>query len=1681
MQTSNDSGTRAIDAALGKLKENSPHATDGKWLEEIVVSAGPHIKDWNFSECYHWRDWPDREKHFPGSSKIDPGIDVVAVRSDETRVAIQCKARQLDERGCGAPVSKAEMDKFLSVSAHPFWTERWIVINGRIEPSPQLDSAMALQENTPKWINMARDLQDQSADADESETSGQSESDPNGVQSKNSMQREAVENSVRILKEHAQSDSGGLPVGQARGKIILPCGTGKTRISLRIVEELTAQGELSIILCPSIALVAQIRREYLQHRNVEMRALAVCSDQTAGYDPKKEDRVVANEDPTIDRSNVSASEVKGKVTTDPKEIAEWIIDSAGANAVNVIFGTYQSGHRIADALGQTGTEAKVLIADEAHRTAGLKRRRGKSASEAEKRLRDFTLCHDNDAFPATYRVYQTATPRVYNTSKRTSKDSDYIVRSMDDETVFGVELYRKSYVEAVNNEWLSDYRIIALAINDRDAYEEANKLAKNTKSVGRRKLSSYDYMRGLAFALAMGGAAQAASEDDIKIESCIAFMNTVDKSKNMAADLQSETVKRWVQKWLDEDNAKRQTQKRQTVSNYSLEHLDATSNVTARDHAKYMLATASEQKPYGIVNVGIFGEGTDSPSLNAVAFLEPRRSPIDVIQAVGRAMRKADNKEFGYIVCPVVIPPNVDAEQWLSISEKDEGWREMAQILLALRAHDQRIEEELAKLMYLYIPPPPEEIRALVAVAMDNMSIQYREHQGKQGEAELAVKRVLEGTSALSEEFSAIKEEKSSQEFSVNEKSPQKTEQIQFSIIVAGKKNSDGSTKIRINSIQRDKPKQDGTPGNVNIEKSKKKAGNMINRGEGRSVSPGERKPGKKRTKNEIMEANAQRMMKLSGMDVHGNAIRMNLLTKSGLRRNRVLRDLNILEESVKEARYHLQSDDLSDMLDRHFGLDQLKTAPGKTSADGCTIAALLMMNAAMLHQRISNGGWLPEISSLSEIKSHVRVVHRMSREWERIMRHDFETVLEPPLEAIYAVEDTGKMAGLERALRHIAAEAERIAETYADMGADHAGALFNSVMGNQASDGAFFTRPAAASIAARLTLDACGDADWTNLEVWREHKTVDLACGSGTLLTAMLTDMKRRAREQGAGEYEIAALQRIAVEETIKGLDINPVSLQLAAAQLTAGNQYIRYSKMGLHRMPYGPQHDGTDAAGTLELLSQKAILPRPGELNIPDIRIESEEVWKHDDAQLEKPVEAVKNSRIVIMNPPFTNRTKMGEKFATEIQKRLRERADAMESILVKADPALQGLDKNSIEPLFVALADLCADDDNSSITLINPTIALTATSAQRKREILAQRCHIHTIVTSHDPKQINMSQNTSINESVIIAKRHKGTKPPTRFVNLDKFPVDDVEVADLHESILAANEQGEIPNGWGAISYWPADRIETGDWTPAIWRSPKLADAARQFATNPNMLTIQRHGFSCWKTSAINKRDFIPATFDTPWNFPLIDSKGANGQKTIRSVPDAEWQPARLDEERRILNGGTYPEVDKLLNKAGYLLITSGQDTSTARLTAIASDEKYVGRAFLPVVGPSVRQAKAIAVFINSTAGRLQLLRNAGRKLSFPLYNPAPLESIRIPDIEDARILRILSACWEATKDAPVPQFRDGECDVRVLWDEAVAAALGWDRSELSRLRLLLHQEPHVRGLGYNQYADAAEADE
>ena len=1626
-----------ISNALDEIERTSPHQTDGEWLERLTVECAPLIAEWDVDESWLWADWPGRSEHYPHATDI--GIDIVGRRlSDGKLIAIQCKSRQLDEGGRGAQVTKHELNSFIAASSDPIWAERWLVTNGAIRLA---DNAVATAATKPvKPVNIESDLRKQQGLNQSGHTEPCPHCDGSGDRrTRDCMQREAIETSVDLLQKHAAV------TGKARGRIILPCGTGKSRIALRIIEELTQPGQVSAVLCPSIALVAQLRGEFLAHCKGSMNALAVCSDEGVAKDRD------LGTNPTADLGHASASEVKGLVTTRADEIGKWLKTVSEGDRIGVIFGTYQSSHRIADALRMSGQEIQVIVADEAHRTAGLRR-----IAKIEDKLRDFTVCHDDGRFPAKYRVYQTATPRVYNTDGKTRTNQEWVVRDMADEAVFGPELYRQAYADAVAHGWLTDYRIIAIGVNDEDAYQTANALAAKHG----KKLSTAHFLRGLALALVMGGALRSKR---VEIRSSINFMNLIARSKEMTSALESEVVRSWVQRRLEADETGHD------VARYRLEHLDAKSRVAEREYAKARLMGATDEHPHGVLNVGIFGEGVDAPSLSAVGFLEARRSPVDVIQAVGRVMRRSPNKEMGYIICPILIPPNTDAESWLRNSGPEDGWKELGQILLALRAHDSRIEDKLSDLMQLYLPPPPaEDVATMITIGGDNRRVQHYGHVGTTGSAESDVEKVLTGNARPKDVFRPLDEVVPGKTARDGTTSVMQPPGPMAERIISGKRRHDGSTELREAGTVKSKPAADGTPGPVDVDKSKKTGRKMVNGEVGRTIN--------RRKRAEERKVRTEEHIRSLFDEIEDVGISVNLLARSGLARNRAERDVNILEDSIEEAKRCLMGDELDALLDRHFGLDLLDDKKRKEQADGCTIAALLLMNAAMLHQRIAVGGWLPGISGLDTIKSTPDAIDELYDQWNDITRHDFRPIIMPAIDIIKTVRKSGRREGLNRALRHLAGEAERIAENYADLGTDHAGPLFNKVMGNQASDGAYFTRPPPAALLARLTLDATSqDADWTSDTTWRDHRTIDLACGSGTLIAAMLADMKRRAGDQGASTKRLAELQKLAVEEVIAGLDFNPVSLQLAAAQMTAGNSDIAYKKMQLHQMPYGPER-GRARVGSLELLGQSSIVPRIGQMDLDDVSLDSVQMQMSvDDPLLEDAVDAASNVRIVIMNPPFTNRSKMGEKFQKETQRRMRNTADALETELVWNDPELKELgDKNTIRPLFVALADKCLDPVDGILAMISPTIALTATSGQKERIVLANRFHIHTFLTCHQPGQINLSQNTAINESMIVAQRHEGTSPPTRIINLDRMPLDEREAADLH-GCLSGCTTGPLPNGWGEVSEWPAERIEAGDWSAVAFRSPSLAVAAAQIASSESLPRLHELNMLPAATGRVLRGNFVMSAPGVPGSFPILKSKGADGQTRIRGIPDEHWIPKKSATLEGLVGGQRHPDTARILQKAGHLLITAGQRLSSARLTAVAGEISYVGNGWRPVSDMMPSQAMAAAVALNSTVGRLQLMRNPGRTLEFPTYSAEETANLRVPDLGNEHICKILADCWQRTADVKVPQFRDGECEVRQLWDEAVAEALGWDLEQLSELRHLLHDEPHVRGLGREQYGD------
>ena len=265
--------------------------------------------------------------------------------------------------------------------------------------------------------------------------------------------------------------------------------------------------------------------------------------------------------------------------------------------------------------------------------------------------------------------------------------------------------------------------------------------------------------------------------------------------------------------------------------------------------------------------------------------------------------------------------------------------------------------------------------------------------------------------------------------------------------------------------------------------------------------------------------------------------------------------------------------------------------------------------------------------------------------------------------------------------------------------------------------------------------------------------------------------------------------------------------------------------------------------------------------------------------------------------------------------------------------------------------------------------------------------------------------MSQNTNINESIIIARRHEGSKPPTRFINLDRMPSDEDQIAELHDSINSV-EAGVLGSGWGDVSEWPAERVRSGDWTAAIWRSRELAQSVSDFAPLRGLEGIDAN--SIYQAGRRVSEFCTESSEAEDGSFPVLHSKGADGQTTIEGRPDSHYKPKDA-KDARCQRG-----VSNLLARASHLLITDGQDSSTARLTAVASKTKYVGVGWMPLAGYSPVEAKALSVFLNSTMGRNQLMRNAARKLSFPMYRPAAWANVRIPDVRDDRIRRILADC-------------------------------------------------------------------
>ena len=420
-----------------------------------------------------------------------------------------------------------------------------------------------------------------------------------------------------------------------KGKLIMACGTGKTLTSLWIKEELNA--ETAIVFVPSISLLRQTLRPWLLNANQEFRFITVCSDKTVD----KSD---------YDQLNDKTSLLGVPTTTDPRKISKFL----NLKGKKVIFSTYQSSRAIYEAQQKTNKKISLMILDEAHKLSG-----GESYFTEN--------IFGNKQIKTDKQLFMTATPKIVNKGlKKIADEKEYKTYSMDDEETFGLDFHKLSFGDAIQQKLLVDYEIIVFSILD----SEVEKLIKSNKSLQSNEdtLSSYE----LASQIGLASASK-----KYKIKRVISFHNRVNNAKRYASS-------------LDKNKDLIFPKSKKIYSSY------VSGKMSSEIREKELNNLSNDNYDFSIVsNARCLSEGIDVPNLDAIAFIDPRHSTIDIVQAIGRAIRTANKKEKGYIFIPIILDKNEEIGQQLS----ESSFSQIAKVLEALKAHDERLVEELKNLV----------------------------------------------------------------------------------------------------------------------------------------------------------------------------------------------------------------------------------------------------------------------------------------------------------------------------------------------------------------------------------------------------------------------------------------------------------------------------------------------------------------------------------------------------------------------------------------------------------------------------------------------------------------------------------------------------------------------------------------------------------------------------------------------------------------------------------------------------------------------------------------------------------------------------------------------------------------------------------------------------------------------
>lgn len=617
-----------------------------------------------------WEEFPGKES----MGGVDLGIDLVAKTDEGKFWAIQCKCYQDD-----AVISKKMVDSFIANANRQFVDDEmhtnrfdklfWVSTTSHWGKNAQESIKHQAIQFVPIYTNRLQESSVNWKDLVEGKLGKEALLEGKTMRPH---QIEALTKAHEYFKNHD------------RGKMIMACGTGKTYTSLKIVENETKGKGLVLYMVPSIALLSQGLESWAEDSQYKLKPVCICSDARAS--------IYADDDEN------NLLDMTFPASTDVDTIVKRLKFYQDKGDFIVVFSTYQSIDVVSKAQAKLlhETDGKFgkfdyIVCDEAHRTTGAK---SEKKSESH-----FTKIHDNDFIQGAKRLYMTATPRYYKDSvKKDAEEKDFILWSMDDESIYGKEFYRIGFGKAVSLGLLTDYKVLVLTVSEDELSDE---LKAGIKKDTELNADDYTKLVGCVNGLSKrikGDNGATIQEDPSKMHRAVVFCSSINRGKRSTGGICSTEFAEEFPKIAKLYKNDVQEEEKQQVVDVEVQHIDGTMNAQLRaDKLEWLKEeTGDDDKCRILSNVRCLSEGVDVPALDAVIFASARDSQVDVVQSVGRVMRSFHDKKFGYIIVPVVLPPGANPDDILG--KESHRFNVVWDILNALRAHDDEFNATVNKI-----------------------------------------------------------------------------------------------------------------------------------------------------------------------------------------------------------------------------------------------------------------------------------------------------------------------------------------------------------------------------------------------------------------------------------------------------------------------------------------------------------------------------------------------------------------------------------------------------------------------------------------------------------------------------------------------------------------------------------------------------------------------------------------------------------------------------------------------------------------------------------------------------------------------------------------------------------------------------------------------------------------------